>query len=100
MPDYAGSKAAAVALQLKIDADTHEDEEDRVLCELLCSPPRIIADHRSVEVEGKSTMKSWNMTALPGVPLPPNRRMHEQHQRRLDRRLGDRDFPDGSQSYV
>lgn len=57
---------AAKALQLVIDAAANEDEE---------------------EVEGKSTMKSWNMMDLPGVPLPPNRRMHEQHQRRLDRFL-------------
>eukprot|EP00434_Breviolum_minutum_P020352 symbB.v1.2.017948.t1/scaffold1411.1/size120435/6 len=39
-------------------------------------------------MDSRLTLKSWTMQLLPGsIPLPPNRDMHERHQRKLDRYL-------------
>eukprot|EP00438_Fugacium_kawagutii_P014638 Skav204507 [mRNA] locus=scaffold527:269864:275110:+ [translate_table: standard] len=37
------------------------------------------------EVGRQSTLRSWTMTALPGVPLPPNRTLHQQHISKMEK---------------
>eukprot|EP00438_Fugacium_kawagutii_P004957 Skav222388 [mRNA] locus=scaffold4422:10427:18639:+ [translate_table: standard] len=38
--------------------------------------------------ERQSTLHSWTMAPAPGVPaLPPNRQMHEQHVKRMEKFL-------------
>eukprot|EP00435_Cladocopium_sp_Y103_P073827 s48_g45.t1 len=55
------------------------------------APRRLVVDFEAMEtgeeMTKQSTLRSWTMADLPGVPLPPNRAMHERHMRRLNRYL-------------
>ena len=39
-----------------------------------------------LEMGAEVSMHSWTMTALPGVPLPPNRGLHEKNNKKVARR--------------
>lgn len=39
-----------------------------------------------LEMGAVTSMRSWTMTALPGVPLPPNRSLHERNDQKAARR--------------
>eukprot|EP00434_Breviolum_minutum_P035009 symbB.v1.2.030985.t1/scaffold3546.1/size54311/3 len=46
-------------------------------------------EEAELDVTKQTTLRSWNMTAVPGVALPPNRAMHEKYVRKLERYLSD-----------
>mmetsp|Transcript_11890 Transcript_11890/g.24807 ORF Transcript_11890/g.24807 Transcript_11890/m.24807 type:complete len:104 (+) Transcript_11890:70-381(+) len=58
---------------------------DPVSATAVCQDEPGACDDQGMEVTKQSTLRSWTATAVPGVPSPPNREMHESHMRRMER---------------